>query len=167
MTLKSTLKALWPFGKSDIEKIQKLLNDIDKALEDVKFSIGQSHAHYLTAERSLAEIDANKEDPGEISTKLEQEISAQKEMTRKLKAVFSDLTQKRRQIEISLNSCIASKKNADTSEFLAKVEKDFGDEVKLNNYLEKFRESSFKIEFLASEKLQVEFQLNNKQKDLS
>lgn len=171
MSIKDWLQGIWPFKTSQEKKIAQLLNQLECAIDDLKIRIAQSLALESDLRRKLEE---EKADAGALPNDSEGqkhcsqqriefvtgELENQEKTAHRLKQIFGDLSDKKKSLELSYQQSLARLKNAETLNLIASLQKDFGEEMKLNNYLSKLSEESFKIQFTADSRLQIETLLN-------
>jgi len=161
MSLSDKLRKFWPFGQTDENRIKQLLHQIDQASEDLKFRMAENLARISDIERRIAE-ESEKIQHADASERLEfygKSLSAEKNNGKRLKQILSDLHEKRKNIEFSFQQILARIRNAETLNLVADLQKDFGEEMSLNNYFNKLSEESFKIEFTAESRLRIESKL--------
>lgn len=168
MTIKSWLQSLWPFSKSPEKKISQLLLQLSSAIDDLKIKIAESLAREADLRRKMnsAIVDLNAAESSNSTDNLDHtretidflatELAKEERVTQRLKQIFTDLHNKRTAMELTFQQCLARIRNAETLNLLTSLHKDFGEDMKLNTYLNKFSEDSFKIEFTADSRLQIE-----------
>ncbi len=171
MSLKNWLQGIWPFKISQEKKIAQLLGQIDCAISDLKIRIAQSLAREADLRRNFeqqkagesvlpsAAEDRNAPDSQERLAFIISELETEEMTICRLKQIFNDLSSKKKSLELSYQQSLARLRNAETLNLIATLHKDFGEEMKLNNYLSKLSEESFKIQFTADSRLQIETML--------
>lgn len=168
MSFKNWLKGIWPFKISQEKKIAQLLGQLECAISDLKIRIAQSLAREADLRRnmeqqkaSVSALPADSEDQNapDSQERLEffiSELETEETTIRRLKQIFNDLSSKKKSLELSYQQSLARLRNAETLNLIASLHKDFGEEMRLNNYLSKLSEESFKIQFTADSRLQIE-----------
>lgn len=174
MTIKDSIARF--FGRSPEQKIRKLLGQVEQALSDLQIRIADSIARSSGLQKKLdqenaalanttpeKEIErANRENRIEaVGTSLTFERQAEERM----RQIYEDLKNKRQLLEHSYQQSLTRIRNAEVSNMLSDIYKDFGNNMHLNNYLEKFSEESFKIEFTADCRLNIEMLLDRVKKN--
>lgn len=173
MSIKSWLQSLWPFNKNPEKRIIMLLQQLDSAIEDLKIKTAESLAREadlrrkIAAEMTVIESSDQAKNAAAMSHVRERvdfltvEMTKEEKATQRLKEIFADLHNKKKSMELSFQQSLARRRNADTLNLIASLHKDFGEDMKLNTYLSKFSEESFKIEFTADSRLKVETIIDN------
>lgn len=159
MSFRDFLVALWPFKPSAEKQIKILLQQINTALADLKIRIAESLANESALQKKILQSKGSTNE-GIQFCMLESSLTAEQQVTLSLKEVYFELSNKKRNIEHVYEQTIARKRKASTHEMLASIYKDFGSDIKLNHYLEKFCSESIKIEYTAESNLRIERLLN-------
>jgi phage shock protein A len=156
------------FFAPDPEKsLNSLLIQIDSALADLKIRIAENIARSRAMQRQL---DEEKHRLGQLDSLNEPDVvSAQERFdnmlsflaseqlaAKRLQEIFTDLCERKKQLEFSLAQGLAKRKTAETINLIADLHKNFGQDMMLNNYLTRFSQESFKIEFTAESRLKIE-----------
>lgn len=150
--------------KPAIEKqLKKLLQQIDSAMEELKIKTAEAIADLAGLEQklSLAVTTAKGNDEDHIAV-LQAAIANEKLIIEDLKKVFADLKNRKADIELAIEQNLARQRKAAASELLTSVYKNFGSDLVLNRYLEKFSSESLKIELTAESNLKIELLRNGK-----
>ncbi|OGK09127.1 MAG: hypothetical protein A2W80_13395 [Candidatus Riflebacteria bacterium GWC2_50_8] len=163
------------FRETPEKKIKKLLKQLDQAMSDLQIRIADSIARSSGLTRSLNEEserlqnlfseDIVVREP--IETRIESINSAlefEKKAESRMRQIYEDLKNRQQQLQLSYQQSLTRLRNAEVSNLLAGIHKDFGSDMQLNNYLEKFSEESFKIEFTADSRLKIEMMLDKASK---
>ena len=161
MNLKNMLSSLWK-GKDDPERrLKKLLEQIKIAAEDLKFKIATAIANISGLERKLAEAEAS-ENPEKVARRamIRASLASEKNLCDCLQQLQKELQSKKTDIELALDQNHARQQQAATNEMLAVIYRDFGSDLKLNTYLDKFASETFKVAYNADSKLKIEMQKN-------
>lgn len=158
MSLRSFFAGLWPFKPSAERQLQKLLQQIEAARDDLKIRIAESIANESALQKKLAEEPAAA-DSSLAGSVLSSALAAEQKIGASLKEIFNDLGSRKAEIELVYEQNLARKRKASTNELLASLYQDFGSELKLNNYLEKFSSEALKIEYTAESNLKIEMLL--------
>ena len=163
------------FNESPDKKIKKLLDQLEKAMSDLQIRIADSIARSSGLKKALDETNnklkaissdnsiqqaniAERIDSIKSSLHLEQQAEI------RLRQIFEDLKNRQQQLQLSYQQSLSRLRNAEVSNLLASIHKDFGSDMKLNNYLEKLSEESFRIEFTADSRLKIEMLLDESKK---
>lgn len=174
MTIKSFIAHF--FGRSPKQKIRKLLGHIEQALTDLQIRIADSIARSSGLQKkldqeniSLSAIAPEKElERANIETRIETvdtSLKFERQAEERMRQIYEDLKNKRQLLEHSYQQNLTRLRNAEVSNMLSDIYKDFGNNMQLNSYLEKFSEESFKVEFTADCRLNIEMLLDKSKKD--
>ncbi|HNX75739.1 MAG TPA: hypothetical protein PLM07_03435 [Candidatus Rifleibacterium sp.] len=161
MNLKNLVSGLWK-GKDDPEhRLKKLLEQIETAAEDLKFKIATAIANISGLERKLAEAEAS-EKPEKIARHemITASIASEKNLCDSLQQLFKELQSKKSDIELAIDQNHARQRQAAANDMLALIYRDFGSDLKLNTYLDKFASETFKVAYNAESKLKIELLKN-------
>ncbi|PKL42885.1 MAG: hypothetical protein CVV41_12725 [Candidatus Riflebacteria bacterium HGW-Riflebacteria-1] len=159
------------FSDTPEKKIKKLLKQLDQAMADLQIRIADSIARSNGMTRNRNEETARLEaispddDSGReaLATRIESISSAlefEQKAEARMRQIYEDLKNRQQQLQLSYQQSLTRLRNAEVSNLLASIHKDFGSDMQLNNYLEKFSEESFKIEFTADSRLKIEMMLD-------
>lgn len=159
MNLRDFFANLWPFKLSADQKVSKLLLQINAALDDLKIRIAESLANESALQKKIEQSGVSNNAATQIS-QFESSLTGEQQVTVRLKEIYAELGVKKSEIEHVYEQTLARKRKASTYELLASIYKDFGSDLKLNNYLEKFSNEAFKIEYTAESKMRIEKLLN-------
>lgn len=156
MSLKDFFLRFWPWRRSDEDRLKHLHRQIDSAIEDAKVRLADSMATRAGLERQLQQ----QPDSGNVSedrkSMLTISLSGEQKVSEKLTSLISELNERKRQIELTLEQSRLRKRSAEASQMLASVYRDFGSDLELNNFLEKFSSQALKIEYTAESNLRIE-----------
>jgi len=169
MSLKDVFAKM--FGQSPETKIKKLLGQIEQALSDLQLRVADCVAHSSSIQKqidressSLAKIAGENETGREnIEARLAalaSSLQAERQAEARLREIYEDLKNRRQILELSYEQSLSRMRNAELKNTLSGLYKDFGNDMQLNRYLEKFSEESFKIEFTADSRLKIEMMLD-------
>ncbi|NLF97024.1 MAG: hypothetical protein GX569_09820 [Candidatus Riflebacteria bacterium] len=169
MSLKDVFAKI--FGQSPEKKIKKLLGQIELALADLQLRVADCVAHGNGIQKQidrdkaqLANTPSDKETEREnIETRLAalaSSLQAEREAEKRLRQIYEDLKSRRQLLELSYQQSLSRLRNAELKNMLSGLYQDYGNEMQLNRYLEKFSEDSFKIEFTADCRLKIEMMLD-------
>ncbi|EKD83346.1 MAG: hypothetical protein ACD_39C00738G0002 [uncultured bacterium] len=158
------------FKETPEKKIRKLLNQLEQAMADLQIRIADSIARTSGLTRSRNEETVrlqalspdNTAEHAHISARIEtinSSIRFEQQAETRLRQIYEDLKNREQQLQLSYQQSLSRLRNAEISTLLASIHKDFGSDMQLNNYLEKFSEESFKIEFTADSRLKIEMML--------
>lgn len=156
MSLKDFFSRFWPWGRSDEDRLKHLHRQVTSAIEDAKIRLADSMATRAGLERQLQQ----QPDSGNVSedrkSMLTASLSGELKVSEKLTSLISELNERKRQIEFTLEQSRLRKRSAEASQMLASVYRDFGSDLELNNFLEKFSSQALKIEYTAESNLRIE-----------
>ncbi len=169
MSLKEVFARM--FGQSPEKKIKKLLGQIEQALTDLQLRVADCVAHSSGQQKqldretkALANLSADKEtERSNIETRiaaLEASLQTEKNAEERLRQIYEDLKNRRQLLELSYEQSLSRMRNAELKNMLSQLYQDYGNDMQLNRYLEKFSEESFKIEFTADSRLKIEMMLD-------
>ncbi|KAF1080087.1 MAG: hypothetical protein GQF41_3554 [Candidatus Rifleibacterium amylolyticum] len=169
MSLKDVFAKI--FGQSPEKKIKQLLGQIELALADLQLRVADCVAHGNGIQKQidrdktqLANTPSDKETEREnIETRLAalaSSLQAEREAEKRLRQIYEDLKSRRQLLELSYQQSLSRLRNAELKNMLSGLYQDYGNEMQLNRYLEKFSEDSFKIEFTADCRLKIEMMLD-------
>lgn len=153
MSLKDFFSRFWPWKRSDESRLKHLHQQIGSAIEDAKVRLADSMAARAGLERQLKQ-SAGPSD--ERKGMLETSLSGEQKVLEKLTSLISELNERKRQIELTLEHGRLRKRSAEASQMLTSVYRDFGSDLELNNFLEKFSSQALKIEYTAESNLRIE-----------
>ncbi len=156
MSLKDFFSRLWPWGRSDEQRLRHLHEQIGSAIEDAKVRLADSMATQTGIERQLNQPKEGNTFSDERKAMLETSLGGEKRVTEKLTILISELNERKRQIELTLEQSRLRKRSAEASQMLASVYRDFGSDLELNRFLEKFSSQALKIEYTAESNLRIE-----------
>lgn len=157
MTLRDMLSKLWPGQNSAEKQLKKLKKQIDSASEDLKVRIAESLANATGFERKLTQnYSSAKTEETERREMLQNALNSEKSLLEGLQLLYKDLAAKKEEICLALEQNQMRQRKAATDELLTAVYRDFGSDLKLNHYLEKFSSETLKIEYTAESNLRVE-----------
>ncbi|MBU1107450.1 MAG: hypothetical protein KKB51_12340 [Candidatus Riflebacteria bacterium] len=159
------------FKESPEKKIKKLLNQLEQAMADLQIRIAESIARSSALKKNLDEANGklktvssdNSIQQANIVERIDSinsSIRLEQLAENRLRQIYEDLKNRQQQLQLSFQQSLSRLRNAEVSNLLASIHKDFGNDMKLNNYLEKFSEESFKIEFTADSRLKIEMILD-------
>ncbi len=155
MSLKDFFLRFWPWRRSDEDRLKHLHRQIDSAIEDAKVRLADSMATRAGIERQLQQTDSGSVSDDRKSM-LATSLSGEQKISEKLTSLISELNERKRQIELTLEQSRLRKRSAEASQMLASVYRDFGSDLELNNFLEKFSSQALKIEYTAESNLRIE-----------
>ncbi len=156
MSLKDFFARLWPWGRSDEDRLKHLHQQIGSAIEDAKVRLADSMATRAGLERQLKQQAEDNSASDERKAMLETSLSGEQRVAEKLTSLISELKERKQQIELTLEQGRLRQRSAEASQMLAAVYRDFGSDLKLNNFLEKFSSRALKIEYTAESNLRIE-----------
>ena len=162
------------FNESPDKKIKKLLDQLEKAMSDLQIRIADSIARSSGLKKALDETNNkltaissdNSIQQANIAERIDSiksSLHIEQQAEIRLRQIFEDL-KNRQQLQLSYQQSLSRLRNAEVSNLLASIHKDFGSDMKLNNYLEKLSEESFRIEFTADSRLKIEMLLDESKK---
>ncbi len=162
MTLRDIISKLLPGKVSPEKQLKELVKQIDTAMEDLKVRTGEALAGIAALERKLSQAEMqNGKNSDERLAMLNNSLVSEKAIVEGLKTIFAELHGRKQEIELAIEQNKARQRKAATNELLAAVYRNFGSDLKLNNYLEKVSSNALKIEYTAESNLKIEL-LNNK-----
>lgn len=157
MTLRDIFSKLWPDKNSAEKQLRILTRQIDSASEDLKIRIAESLANTASLERKMEQQDSSAEvDGNDRAAMLQNALASERSLLEGLQVLFKDLKKKREEINLALEQNQVRQRKAATDELLTAVYRDFGSDLKLNHYLEKFSSETLRIEYTAESNLRVE-----------
>ena len=157
MSIRNFLAAIWPCKPSAEKQVKKLLLQISSVLDDLKIRVAGSLANESALQKKLAQAKIDPDpDSDSLINSLTAALISEQQVTTSLKEIYSELGQKKAEIEQVYEQNLARKRKASTHELLASVYQDFGTDLKLNKYLEKFSSETLKIEYTAESNLIIE-----------
>lgn len=159
------------FRESPDKKIRKLLDQLEKAMDDLQIRIADSIARTNGLKKTLKEetdklqaiAPDNSEQESNTTIRIDSINSSlhfEQQAEIRLRQIHEDLKNRQQQLKLSYQQSLSRLRNAEVSNLLAGIHKDFGSDMELNKYLEKFSEESFKIEFTADSRLKIEMMLD-------
>ncbi len=159
------------FGQSPETKIKKLLGQIEQALADLQLRVADCVAHSSGIQKQIerdtallannnGENETGRENIEARLASLTASLQAERQAETRLRQIYEDLKNRRQILELSYEQSLSRMRNAELKNTLAGLYQDFGNDMQLNRYLEKFSEKSFKIEFTADSRLKIEMMLD-------
>ena len=156
MSLKDFFSRFWPWKRSDESRLKHLHQQIGSAIEDAKVRLADSMATRAGLERQLNQSAESASPSDERRGMLETSLNGEQKVSEKLTSLISELNERKRQIELTLEHGRLRKRSAEASQMLTSVYRDFGSDLELNNFLEKFSSQALKIEYTAESNLRIE-----------
>ncbi|PKL46119.1 MAG: hypothetical protein CVV42_17720 [Candidatus Riflebacteria bacterium HGW-Riflebacteria-2] len=173
MSLKDVFARM--FGQNPEKKIKKLLGQIELALADLQLRVADCVAHSSGYQKQIerdkallantaSEKETERENIEARVAALASSLQAERQAEERLRQIYEDLKNRRHLLELSYQQSISRMRNAELKNMLSELYQDYGNEMQLNKYLEKFSEDSFKIEFTADCRLKIEMMLDKANK---
>lgn len=173
MTIKNFITHF--FGRSPRQKIRKLLGHIEQALTDLQIRVADSIARSSGLQKKLDQENATlsnttpekETERANIELRIEAvctSLKFERDAEERMRQIYEDLKNKRQLLEHSYQQSLTRLRNAEVSNMMSDIYKDFGNNMQLNSYLEKFSEESFKVEFTADCRLNIEMLLDKAKK---
>ena len=169
MSLKDVFAKM--FGQNPEKKIKKLLGQIEMALSDLQLRVADCVARSNGLQKEIkrdtdllsntaSEKETERENIEARLAALKSSLNAEQQAEERLRQIYEDLKNRRQLLELSYQQSISRIRNAELKNKLSELYQDYGNEMQLNKYLEKFSEDSFKIEFTADCRLKIEMMLD-------
>ncbi len=157
MALKELFARFWPGTTNPETRLKGLMLQIESASGELKTRIAATIANIAATERKLQQSSlVSGSDDGERVELLNNTLTAEKQIAENLQTLLKELKQKKEQIDLAMEQNHARQRQAAASELLASIYRDFGSDLELNNYLEKFASDTFKAVYTAESQLQIE-----------
>ncbi len=157
MVFKELFDRFRPGTTSPEARLKSLMAQIDSASGELKTRIAATIANISAIERKLQQtpLPADNEKNERVEL-LNSSLAAEKLIAENLQTLLKELKQKMEQIDLAMEQNYARQRQAAAGELLASIYRDFGSDLELNNYLEKFTSETFKAVYTAESRLQIE-----------